>query len=67
MLVREKFLHPYLSKFDYYLNGSTYVTFNYSMLTQSLLVYHSTRIIVVLYDHHSGKNTNPAQYYCSRN
>ena len=37
------------------------------MLTQSLLVDHSSRIIVLLDNNHSGNNSNPAQYDCSRN
>ena len=37
------------------------------MLTQYPLVDHSPRIGGVLDDHRSGNNTNPSQYYLSRN
>ena len=48
------------------LTGSTYVPLDDAMLTKSLLVDHSPRIRVVLYDYHSGNTTNPAQYAYSR-
>ena len=67
MRERANFLRPDLSKFDHYLSGSVYAPFDYFMLTQSILVYHSPHIRVVLNDHHSGNNTNPAQNDCSRN
>ena len=63
---RWKFLYPDLSKLDYYLTGSTYVTFDDAILTQSLLVDHSQRSRVVLENHNNGNNTNPAQSDCSR-
>ena len=67
MREREKFLHPDLSKFDDHLTGSTYLPFDGAMLTQSLLVYHSPLIRVVLEDNHNGNNTNPEKYDCGRN
>ena len=67
MRARAKFLHPDLSKFDDYLTRSNYVPFDDEILTQSILVDHSTHIRVVLDYHHSGNNTNTAQYDCSRN
>ena len=37
------------------------------MLKQSLIIDHPPRLRVVLANHHSGNNNNPAQYDCSRN
>ena len=67
MHAKAKYLHTDLSKFDDYLTESTYVIFDDSMLTWSLLVDHLAHIRVVLDHNHSGYNTNTAQYYCSRN
>ena len=67
MRSRETFLHPDLSKFENYLTGITYVPCYDAMFTNYLLLDHYPRIRVVLYNHHSGNNTNPAQYDCSRN
>ena len=64
---REKFLNPNWSKFGNYLTESTYVLFGNAILTKSLLVVHSPRIRVVIYDHLSGNNTNTTQYNWSRN
>ena len=55
-------LSPDLSKFDNCLNGSTYIHFDDFMLTQSILVGHSSLIIVLIDYHNSGNNTDPAQY-----
>ena len=67
MHARAKFLHLDLSKFEDFFTGSNSIPFDNAMLTQCLLVVHSTRIRVVIDNNHSCSNTNPFQYDCSRN
>ena len=67
ILARATFIHPDLSKSDDYLTAINYTPFENAILTQSLLVDHSPRIIVVLDDNHIGNSNNTEQYDYSTN